>query len=88
MFESSIALWKLLSPKLPLVESMDMTTMETHAPHEQDLASITYCEWKRLDKDFAESKQRLFAGVFQNWVKGDSSLEIFNIHGDTVALKK
>lgn len=46
--------------------------------------SITYHAWKRLDTDFTKAKQLLFAGVFQNWVRGDASLEYFNIHGDTI----
>ncbi|KAG0291636.1 hypothetical protein BGZ96_004988 [Linnemannia gamsii] len=84
MFESSVALWKSISPQPLLVRSM-MATPAAGSPSELGPAGITYHEWKGLDKDFIKAKQQLFAGVFQNWVKGNSSLEHFNKHGDTIS---
>ncbi|KAF8949128.1 tRNA-specific adenosine deaminase 1 [Haplosporangium gracile] len=84
MFESSVALWKSTSPQPLLVQSM-MSKTETSSLSESGPADITYHKWKRLDKDFMEAKEQLFTGVFQNWVRGDSLLESFNIHGDTLS---
>lgn len=84
MFERSVALWKSISPQPLLVQSM-MTIPAAGSPSEPGPAGITYHEWKGLDKDFIKAKQQLFAGVFQNWVRGNSSLEFFNIHGDIIS---
>ncbi|KAF9090595.1 tRNA-specific adenosine deaminase 1 [Mortierella sp. AD031] len=81
MFETSIALWRSISPKPALVQFM---TTDTSLPGEQGPTNISYHEWKRLDKGYTDAKQQLFAGVFKNWVKSDSLLEAFNIHGDTI----
>lgn len=84
MFESSVALWKSVSPQPPLVQSMMSKTI-TGSPSESGPMSITYHEWKRLDTNYTKAKQLLFAGVFLNWVRGAASLEFFNIHGDTIS---
>ncbi|KAH7047686.1 adenosine deaminase/editase [Linnemannia elongata] len=84
MFASSVDLWRSVSPQPPLVQSM-MSKAGAGSPSEPGPMSISYHEWKRLDTDFTKAKQLLFAGVFQNWVRGDASLEYFNIHGDTIS---
>jgi hypothetical protein len=84
MFEISIALWKSLSPQPVLVQSM-MTMSDARSPSEPGPASITYHQWKGLDKDFIKAKQKLFAGVFQNWIRGNASLEAFDKHGHTIS---
>ncbi|KAF9341294.1 hypothetical protein BGZ91_009714 [Linnemannia elongata] len=84
MFASSVDLWRSVSSQPPLVQSM-MSKAGAGSPSEPGPMSITYHEWKRLDTDFTKAKQLLFAGVFQNWVRGDASLEYFNIHGDTIS---
>ncbi|KAF9542613.1 tRNA-specific adenosine deaminase 1 [Mortierella hygrophila] len=84
MFESSVTLWKSISPQPPLVQSM-MSKTDAGSASEPGPTSITYHEWKRLNTDFTKAKQLLFAGVFQNWVRGDASLESFNIHGGTIS---
>ncbi|KAG0019698.1 hypothetical protein BGZ80_005386 [Entomortierella chlamydospora] len=88
MYKTSVALWRSLSTSvfgspytLKLVQRMigPSTTEEGVL----DADKITYGEWKALAKDYNSAKERLFQGAFRNWVRGDMTLEMFDVNDNS-----
>ncbi|KAF9908606.1 tRNA-specific adenosine deaminase 1 [Lobosporangium transversale] len=79
MFKASVALWKSL-PSFNLKSSNQDNLVQRLMS--EDSSNIIYADWKAQTSEYNTVKQQLFQGVFQNWVKNDKTLEMFNVDGE------
>ncbi|KAF9355154.1 tRNA-specific adenosine deaminase 1 [Mortierella sp. AD094] len=88
MYKTSIALWRSLSTSVlgnPYTQKLVQRMIGLGTAEERALNAdkITYGEWKALAKDHNSAKEHLFQGVFRNWVRGDMSLEMFDVNDNS-----
>ncbi|KAF9112584.1 tRNA-specific adenosine deaminase 1 [Mortierella sp. AM989] len=84
MYETSVALWQSLSAfglgysnNTKLVQRMIDLNIADERALESD--NVTYRQWKALANDYSTAKERLFQGVFRNWIRYDKTLEMFDV---------
>ncbi|KAG0022861.1 tRNA-specific adenosine deaminase 1 [Podila clonocystis] len=81
MLQCAVSLWRsipTLEHELCLVHQL-RTPFELNATDLGTDTKSTYRAWKGMSSGYAQARRRLFASVFQNWVRSGDDLEQFTV---------